>query len=162
MNAAAGNVRMLMNDRERLHRYFDGELPAAEKQAFDANADHDEKEKLLALEDVRRAVKTTVDLQTAGIDLTGAIDRELDRQDAQKAWRRRARWASPLAAVAAVAAAVMIWMKPAPLTPIVAHEAASIESLEVQGAMASVLDLDDENGSATVIWIDEEDEKETL
>ena len=151
-----------MNDRERLHRYFDGELPENEKQAFDANADHEAKEKLLALEDVRRAVKTTVDLQTANLDLVSGINRELDRQAAQLSWRRRARWASPVAAIAAAAAAFMIWMKPpAPITPMATREAASIESLEVQGAMASIIDLEDEHGSATVIWIDE-DEKETL
>ena len=156
-------VRMLMNERERLNRYFDGELPPAEREAFDQSADHETRQKLAALDDVRRAVKTTVDLQTADIDLVSSVGKALDKQAAQRAWRRRARVASPLLARAAVAAAVAIWLRPVPTLPpaVATKQAATIESLEVEGALATVLDVDDEQGAATVIFIDEDD-KEAL
>lgn len=163
MNAT---VRILMNERERLHRYFDKELPASEREAFEQRADHDDQERLAALDDVRRAVKTTVDLQTADVDLVGAVDRELDRQDAQRRWRRRARFMSPLVAIAAAAAAMALWLRPDPVNrpidyPGAPSESARIESLKVEGAVATVLDIDDDDDPTTVIFIDEDDE-ETL
>lgn len=160
-NHTKHTVRMLMNDRERLHRYFDNELPTAEREAFEQHADHDDKERLAALDDVRRAVKTTVDLQTANIDFTSSIERELARQDSQRAWRRRARLMSPLVAIAAAAAAMALWLKPTTVNPPVRAEAARIESLKVEGAVATVMNLDDDDDPTTVIFIDEDDE-ETL
>ena len=156
-------VRMLMNERERLHRYFDHELPEAERKAFEDSADHEVREKLAALSELRHAVKTTVDLQTANIDLVSGVERALARQESQRTFRRRARIASPLVALVAAAAAVMIWLRPTPIAPMTRQEPAAIESLEVEGALATVLELDgdEKNSPATVIFI-EEDDKETL
>jgi anti-sigma factor RsiW len=149
---------------ERLQRYFDGELSAAERAEVEAALTEDDRLKLAALGELRGLVGNTLMAEAAEVDLWPALEGKLGEGKAAGKARRRwgmrahpASWSAGL--VMAAAAALLFFVQP--WHPAHATDNCDVESLETSGAVATVFKLGDmpHNGdsSATVIWTEEQD-----
>ena len=144
-------------DNLKLQRYFDGELDAAEATAVEAALDDDDRVRLQAMGDLRALVNHALDAESESVDLWGGIEAALatekkvaDKRRANSRWRSlRARVAGAGLMAAAVAALLFVLRPGAAL-----DNKCEVESLETEGAVATVMELDDE-GKTTVIWTDE-------
>ena len=149
---------------ERLQRYFDGELEPEERAAFEAALTEDDRLKLAALGELRGLVGNTLQAEAAGIDLWPALEKQLGLGKAATKARRRwglrahpASWSAGLVSMAAAAALLLFvqpWHSGHP------QNGCDIESLETQGAVATVFDIDGAHRGdegTTVIWTTEED-----
>ena len=150
---------------ERLQRYFDGELPDAERAQLEAALTEDDRLKLAALGEVRGLVANALTAEAADIDLWPALEKQLGGGKAEAKARRRwgmrahpASWSAGLVSVAA-AAALLFFVQPWHSQH--AQNGCEIESLETVGAVASVIQMDDAphrgDESTTVIWTTEDD-----
>jgi hypothetical protein len=160
---------------ELLQRYFDEALSPAERADVEARLDADARMRLDALAELRTLLRGRVAAEAAGVDLSSTIDAIAAAPVAASAKPRRG-FARPVAALGllAVAAAIALWVGrtgPAPERtgsgPAVVAEGkpAEVETLEVQGAVASVFTIEkDDDGAdpepATVIWADDDDDEE--
>jgi anti-sigma factor RsiW len=141
---------------ELLQRYFDGELSPEERRDVEARLDADARLRLEALAELRgllraHAEEPAVDLSS----LSSTIDAiERTRAPAAPAPRRR-RWIpmSAMGGLLAAAAALVLFLRP--VGPVVGSNHADIESLEVQGAVATVFHVEHGGDDATIIWTDE-------
>jgi anti-sigma factor RsiW len=150
---------------ERLQRYFDGELPEAERAAVEATLTEDDKLKLAALGELRGLVGNALTAEAADIDLWPGIEKQLGREGkaaakARRRWGLRAHPASWSAGLVTAAAAALLFIVQ-PWHPGHAQNGCDIESLETVGAVASVIHMDDTphrgDESTTVIWTMEDD-----
>ncbi len=160
-----------VND-ERLQRYFDGELPANERVALEqalAQPGHQSADlhaRLVALGQLRNVIDHTLtaEADAADLDLWPALAARLDAADADAAakkqtvvrrWRDRLRRSSMSTglAIAAVAALLLVVRPWHPRHP---ENDCDVESLEVDGAMATVMSLSDAphhgDGTTTIIF----------
>jgi hypothetical protein len=162
---------------ELLHKLHDGELPAEEAEALRAELSAEEEQQLLGLGDlgalVRNSVSAEVDEQPPELwtDLWAGIEQKLDppQAPAQAAPAegkvlplRRRMMVRITAAVsaAAVAASLLLWVRPLPVS-----NRCDVEELEVAGSNAMVLTVPDDRGdTTTLIWFEhqQEDEWESL
>jgi hypothetical protein len=170
---------------QKLQRLHDGELTEEEGRALRASlgASPADEEKLAALAEVDALVRGALLTEAEGVDLWGGIEARLPAaggttaaadgdgggavgspQSASRpgAGRRRLSMAVTAAATAlAMAASFIVWLVPGPRQT----NRCEIESLEVAGAMATVMEIPGEAGdSTTLIWMDhkESDEWESL
>jgi len=150
---------------ERLQRYFDGELSTEERAAVEAALTDDDRLKLAALGEVRGLVANTLTAEAADVDLWAGIERHLGgggraQAKARRRWGLRAHPASWSAGLAAMAAAALLLFVQ-PWHPAHAQNGCDIESLETDGAMATVFHMDDSphkgDEPTTVIWTTEDD-----
>lgn len=149
---------------ERLQRYFDGELSAEERAAFEQTLGEDDALKLAALGEVRGLVANALAAEAAEIDLWPGIERKLGggkaEAKARRRWGLRAHPASWSAAFVAMAAAALLFVIQ-PWHPAHAQNGCEIESLETEGAVATVIHMDDAphkgDEPTTVIWTTEDD-----
>ena len=159
---------------ELLQRYFDEALSPAERADVEARLDADARLRLDALGELRTLLRGRVAAEAASVDFSSTIDAIAAAPVVSTAKPRRG-FARPVAALAllAVAAAVALWVGrtgpggTGPAAPAVVAEGkpAEVETLEVQGAVASVFTIDkDDDGAdpapATVIWADDDDDDE--
>jgi anti-sigma factor RsiW len=157
------------NERdERLQRYFDGELTPAERAEVEASLTEEDQLKLAALGEVRGLVGNALAAEAAEIDLWPALEKELGAKgkasgkaaaSTRRRWGLRAHPASWSAGLAGLAAAALLLVVQ-PWHPSHAQNGMEIESLETEGAVATVFDIDGAHRgdeSTTVIWTTEED-----
>jgi anti-sigma-K factor RskA len=151
---------------ERLQRYFDGELSAEERAAFEAALTEDDRLKLAALGEVRGLVSNALTAEAADIDLWPALEKQLGgagkaEAKARRRWGMRAHPASWSAGLLSVAAAAALLFFVQPWHPAHPGNDCDVESIETSGAMATVFKLGDMphkgDASTTVIWTEEED-----
>ena len=153
---------------ERLQRYFDGELPESERAAVEAALTEDDKLKLAALGELRGLVGNALQAEAADIDLWPGIEKELGASraagkaatSARRRWGLRAHPASWSAGLVTAAAAALLFIVQ-PWHPAHAQNGCEIESLETEGAVASVIHMSDTphrgDEATTVIWTTEDD-----
>lgn len=154
---------------ERLQRYFDGELPAAERAAVEAALTEDDQLKLAALAEVRGLVANALAAEAAEVDLWGGIEAKLRAEGAASAkgtsrtrrWGMRAHpagWSAGLTALVALALLIVF----RPWHPAHAQNGCEIESLDTYGAVATVISIDDAphrgDEPTTVIFTMEDDD----
>lgn len=148
---------------QKLQRLHDGELAEEEGRALRASLAAGDEEKLAALAEVDELMREALLAEAEGVDLWAGIEAGLPAaQAAPRPGRRRLTTAVTAVATAlAMAAAFVVWIVPGPKQT----NHCEIESLEVAGAMATVLEIPGEAGdSTTLIWMDhkESDEWESL
>jgi anti-sigma factor RsiW len=149
-----------MKDRERdLQRYLDGEMEAEERARFEASLGAEERAQLAMLGMTGQAVRNALVAEAAGVDLWPAIEAKLGVRPVRRSSRwRRFGLSSGLLAVAA-AAGFFLLMQPG-------HPSnnCDVESLEVDGSLATVMTLHDNHRhivgkesdhTMTVIWHEE-------
>ena len=150
---------------ERLQRYFDGELPEAERAQVEASLTEEDQLKLAALGEVRGLVGNALQAEAAEIDLWPALEKKLAGEGkaaakARRRWGLRAHPASWSAGLVTAAAAALLFVVQ-PWHPGHAQNNCEIENLETEGAVATVIHMDDTphrgDESTTVIWTTEED-----
>ena len=152
---------------ERLQRYFDGELSAEERAEVEASLTEDDRLKLAALGEVRGLVANALTAEAADIDLWPALEKQLGGGGGKAAAKARRRWgimahpASWSAGLVSVAAAAALLFFVQPWHSAHAQNGCEIESLETEGAVATVIHMDDAphrgDESTTVIWTTEDD-----
>jgi anti-sigma factor RsiW len=148
---------------DTLQRYFDGELPEAERRAFEAALTDDDRERLAALSEMRGLLRNTLAGASAEVDVWPGIELEVARQ-AKRSWRerlsaRRILGTSAAGMLLAAAAAFLLIVKP--WHPAHPSDNCDVESLEVSGGLATVLQMHDtpHSGDATtIIWTTEEED----
>lgn len=147
-----------MNPRdEKLLRLHDGELGDEESESLRAELSAEEREKLAALDELGGLLRGALgaEAEEAKVDLWSGLEGRLAERPPPA---RRRSWA-PLMAIATLAAAALALVLLRPAAAPSNH--AEIESLEVAGAMATVLEVPDDRGdSTTVIWMDHEESDE--
>ena len=152
-----------MTKHEELHRLHDREHRSGE-HLDPALLDEADWLRLQAIEEVSATLRNTLLAESEEVDLwpditarLEEIDRTRQKKTVLRRWRERLTKRAVLAlpAMAAAAAAVVLWVK---LQPPVVTNGCDIEYLDVAGGSATVLQLPDdhENGpTTTVIWVDE-------
>ncbi len=138
---------------ERLHRYFDGEMPADERAAFEAEMTDEDRAKLATLAQSRALLIGALDAEAAGADVWQAVEARL--RPARRAPGRR--WGGrPLVGASAglllAAAALLVFLRP-PAAPLAT--AWAVKRLDVRGASVAIVAADE--GETPVIWTTEED-----
>lgn len=167
---------------ELLHKLHDGELPKEEAEALRAELSAEEEQQLLGLGDLGALVRNSVNAEVDGqppelwTDLWAGIEQKLEPQQAPaqvpvtpaappegKVLPLRRRMMVRITAAvsaAAVAASLLLWVRPLPVS-----NRCDVEELEVAGSSAMVLTVPDDRGDATtLIWFEhqQEDEWESL
>jgi anti-sigma factor RsiW len=163
---------------ERLQRYFDGELAPAERAEVEAALTEDDRLKLAALGELRGLVGNALQAEAADIDLWPALESKLGlggataadlagagssgkaAAKARRRWGLRAHPASWSAGLVSMAAAAALLLFVQPWHSGHPQNGCDIESLETQGAVATVFDIDGAHRGdegTTVIWTTEED-----
>lgn len=171
---------------EKLQGLHDGQLPVAEAQALRAGLTDDDQEKLAALAELDaalgHALRAEVDEHAPFADLWAGLEAKLPQaapvgvtagagaaarpvgKEVGKVLPMRRRWAVPASAMAgllAMAAVFLFFLWPTARP----SNNCDVESLEVAGGSALVMQVPGEHGDATtVIWMDhqESDEWESL
>ncbi len=149
-----------------LQRYFDDELGAEARAAFEAAMTDEDRERLAALAEMRALLVSTLDAEAADVDILAGVERKLGLPKKKKAavrgWRDRVRGRTFLGTSAGLlmaAAAAFLFM----LGPWQAEHPTNncdVEHLEVSGSTATVLTVNDvahTGDSTTIIWTTEED-----
>jgi anti-sigma factor RsiW len=146
---------------EELQRYFDDELSANERASVEARLDADARLRLEALHELRSVLRAHADVHADLSPLSSVID-AIERTPLGATPLRapvKRRWL-PMSAVGgllAAAAALVVFLHP--IAPnVVGGNASEIESLEVQGELATVFHVESGNDRATVIWTDDSTE----
>jgi anti-sigma factor RsiW len=143
---------------ELLQRYFDGELSPEERRDVEARLDADARLRLEALGELRGLLRAHAEESAADLsrlsDLSETIA-AIERTSPPAATPRRRRWIpmSAMGGLLAAAAALVLFLRPIGAVPGSNH--ADIESLEVQGAVATVFHVEHGGDDATIIWTDE-------
>src|SRR5579871_3211129 len=135
-----------MGKHEDLHRLHDGELRDAEKGAVEAALDDDARARLAAMAEMGDLLRATFDAETEGFDVAPSVMARLAKKPSLME-RARATLRSyrmvliPALAAACVVAAIYLvpWRGGNIIT-----DNCDIESLEVEGAAATVLKLHDD------------------
>ena len=153
---------------ELLQRYFDEALSPSERAEVETRLDADARLRPDALTGLRGLLREHSRAEASGIDLSSTIDAiaqaalpTANPVPSQAAHRRRT--LLPLSAAGGfLAAAVAVFMLWQPLQLMRGHQTneAEVESLEVQGAIATVFRVEDgadPSHTATVIWTDDEE-----
>jgi hypothetical protein len=130
---------------ETLQRYFDGALPEMERSAVEAALDDSDRRKLTSLAEVGQVLRAGLDAEARDVDLLRFIDAALAAGGAPRSDARRRRWIGATVGALALAAALLLL----PRTQLITN-ACDIESLEVEGAVATVFTNDD----TTVLWFE--------
>jgi anti-sigma factor RsiW len=161
-----------VND-ERLQRFFDGELTGDERAAVEkalAQPGDQANERLAALGQLRLVLDNTLSAEAADIDLWPALAARLDAADAEihnqkqgifRRWRTRARRAGygSVSAGLAMAALMALLVVVRPWHPRHPENDCDVESLEVDGSMATVMSVNDSphrgDGATTIIWAED-------
>lgn len=144
-------------EHERLQRYFDGELSADERLRCEAELTDDDRERLAALGELRGLIVATLETEAAGVDLWSGIEKAITPAPRRRLRGRFARRIYGAGLALAAAAALVLFLR-APRR--YASNEAEVELLDFDGAMASVMKLQDpgqaEAGpTTTVIWTEE-------
>lgn len=153
-----------MGKDDKLQRYFDGELPQEERAAFEASMTEEDRDRLAALAEMRALLSNALGGASAEVDVWPAVEAQLGGVvpiDAARAKRRRSvgRWFGTSAGLLVAAAAAFLFVV-RPWHPGHPTDDCDIESLEVEGAVATVMQVNDmpHSGDATtIIWTSEED-----
>jgi len=144
-------------ENERLHQYFDGELLPDERLRFERELTDDDRERLAALGELRGLIAVTLETEAAGIDCWPGIAKAIvppPKRGFHSRFARRAYGAG--LALAAAAALLLFFRSPHPR----ATNEAEVEFLDFNGAMATVIKLQDQaqveaGSTTTVIWTEE-------
>lgn len=155
-----------MTDDEKLQRYFDGELDESERAAFEASMTADDRERLAALGEMRVLLNVALDARAADVDVWSGVSAGLaqEKHSALKRWRQRARGRGAIGTAAGLmaAAAALFLFLAHPWHPTHASNDCDVETLEVEGAVATVMTLPDQphngDGNTTIIWAEETEE----
>jgi anti-sigma factor RsiW len=135
---------------DTLQRYFDGALSESERAQVEATLDDDDRSVLSGLAAMRRALGAALDSEAQGIDLVPGVEAALARKRPPLPARSsRMRWIGTAVGAAVMAAALLLVPRSSAYS-----NACDIESLEVEGAVASVFS----DGDATVLWTEETEE----
>lgn len=159
---------------ERLHRYHDHELTDDERRQVEATLDDHDRQRLEAIAELGTLLRHTAEaerreageldvwsgIQTAlapppGLPAAGGQVIPFGRRVRRSLNHHRAAWASMAMAAAAAALLLVVPWRGAPM----ASDNCTIESLEVTGAAATLLEVPDSSGQGTltVLWLDEEE-----
>jgi anti-sigma factor RsiW len=142
---------------EQLQRYFDGELSADERARVEAELGDEDRERLAALGEMRGLLSGALDAEAAAVELWPAVESGLKRERMRR-WRHRMRGPGAVGLVVAMAASLVLFL--GRRLPTITNEC-DIESLEVEGAAATVLRVGDAHhggdATTTIIWTHEED-----
>jgi len=146
---------------ELLQRYFDDELPADERLSLESRLDGDARLRLDALGELRGLFRAHVAEDASSVDFSSVID-SIERAPLSSAPTRPRRRFLPISALGgllAAAAALVFFFRP--VTPVRAPgNLAEVEMLEVQGALATVFNVENGDDSTTVIWADDPSNEE--
>jgi anti-sigma factor RsiW len=151
---------------DKLQRYFDGELDERERVAFEAAMTVEDQERLAALAEMRVLLNVALDARAADVDIWSGVQAGLakEKQSSLKRWRQRARGRGAIGTAAGLmaAAAALFLFLAHPWHPAHASNDCDVESLEVEGAVATVITLPDQphsgDGTTTIIWAEETEE----
>lgn len=154
---------------EKLHKLHDGELSPVEAEALRSELTAEDEQKLSALAELDELLVDTLGAEADAhpVDLWAGIADKLPqaapaREAAVIPLRRRLGFRMTAATSAlAVAAAVLLWLRPVP----VVNNHCEVEDLEVAGDGAAVISIADDRGDeTTLIWFDhqEDDQWESL
>ena len=147
--------------RDKVQLYFDGELDAAERARFEAEMTDEDRERLVALAEMRTLLNATLEADAGDVDIWSGVSKQLSRQKAQRSWRRSRLFGGAASVFLAAAAAFIFFLRPwHPRHP---SNNCDVEDLEFHGAYASVIELDDsphKGDATTLIWTEDEDEEE--
>jgi anti-sigma factor RsiW len=158
-------MTMRQADKDLVQRYFDGELADDERARFEATMTADDRERLAALAEMRALLRDTLDHDAAEVDVWSGVQKQLATEQRKKTvnrrWRDRiaSRFAATTSAgllVAAMATLLLIF-HPWRHNP---ENDCDVESLEVDGAVATVITMHDvphhDTDTTTVIWAEED------
>jgi len=142
---------------ELLQRYFDGEVSPEERRDVEARLDADARLRLEALAELRGLLRAHA--EDGAPDLSGAIAaiERLPMPSPAPVSRPRRRWIpmSAMGGLLAAAAALAFFLRPVVPTRIAGGNHADIESLEVEGAVATVFRVGEGADETTIIWADD-------
>ncbi len=150
-----------MGNSDLVQRYFDGELDAEERARFEAAMSDDDRERLVALGEMRLLINETLEADAADVDIWSGVAKQLSKEKANRSWRERARRRSVGGAASilvAALAALIFFVRPW-------HAGTSdndcdVESLEVDNGYATVMQMQDTphegDGPTTIIWAEED------
>ncbi len=144
--------------RDKVQRYFDGELEPEERARFEAEMSADDRERLAALGEMRALLNAALDADAGEVDIWSGVSKQLQRQNAHRGWRRSRLFGGAASVFVAAAAAFIFFLRPwHPRHP---SNNCDVEDLQFHGAYASVTQLDDVphkgDGSTTLIWTEED------
>jgi len=147
---------------DKLQRFFDGELPADERQAFEAAMTDDDRERLAALAEMRALLSNALAGASSEVDVWSGIEARLggaiplDSARSKRRWNARRLFGTSAGLLIAAAATFLFVVQPWHAEQLT--DDCDVESLEVSGAQVTVLnDLPHARDVATVIWTTEED-----
>lgn len=147
---------MSMDNQERLHRYFDGELTAEERARFEAEMTDDDRDRIAALAEMRAVITGTLEAEASDVDLWPALAKQLTPAPRGRRLRDYVGPRSVGGAFAlAAAAALALFLMPREAT---ANDV-EVEMLDVAGGTATVMkthDHPDSEAGTTVIWLEED------
>jgi anti-sigma factor RsiW len=149
-------------DPERLQRYFDGELDAEERRRVEAELTDEDRARLAALEELSALVGGTLGAEAAEVDLWRGVEAGIKKARVRR-WRERvgsrARRTTAGAGILVAALATLLFIFK-PWHPAHPENDCDVESLEVDGAMATVISVHGaphaSDGPTTVIWTEED------
>ncbi len=142
------------NHASQLQRYFDNELPDAERVVLEASLTDDDRLRLAVMAEMQVALRGVIDAEAAdaNIDLWAGIEKQLGGKVVPIRRRRTGVWLTS-ASIALAAAASLFLMLRRPLPT----NGCDVESLDVEGAVALVASAGEPGPhQVTVIWTTEE------
>jgi anti-sigma factor RsiW len=147
-----------MQMRDKVQEYFDGELDADERARFEAEMTADDRERLAALAEMRALLNGALEADAGEVDIWSGVSKQLQRERARRGWRRSRLFGGAATMFLAAAAAFIFFLHPwHPRHP---ENDCDVESLEVDGAFATVLQIQDAphegDGNTTIIWTEED------
>jgi anti-sigma factor RsiW len=147
-----------MQMRDKVQEYFDGELEPEERARFEAEMTAEDRERLAALAEMRALLNATLDADAGPVDVWSGVARQLQHQKAHRGWRRSRMFGGAASVFLAAAAALIFFLRP--WHPPHPENDCDVESLEVDGAYATVLQVHDVphegDGATTIIWAEED------
>ena len=157
---------MRQADQDLVQRYFDDELAPDERARFEAEMSEDDQLRLAALAEMRALLVATLDAEAANVDIWSGVAAQLaggqQKKQTVRRWRDRVRGRSFQAGAGFLMAALATLLFF--VQPWHGHNSENdcdVESLEVDGAMATVFKVHDvpHNGGSdttTIIWSEED------
>jgi anti-sigma factor RsiW len=142
--------------RDKVQEYFDGELEPAERARFEAEMTADDRERLAALAEMRALLNASLDADAGSVDIWSGVAKQIQRQKVHRSWRRSRIFGASASLLLAAAAALIFFLRPFSRS----DNDCDVESLEVEGAYATVLQVHDipheGDGATTIIWAEED------
>jgi|GEM_PF-6601942 len=134
-----------------LQRYFDGELPEAERASFEASLSDEDRVRLAVMAEMHTALDGVLMAEAGDVDLWSGIAKNLGGNVVPIRRRRTSLWVATGSIIVAAAASLFLMLRSQSPT-----NGCDVESLDVEGATATVASAGDGPHQVTVIWTTED------